>query len=150
MGLFSSLRAGLQSTNTDEVAARALLSVSFITAASDGNLDQREMDQLLNMCAFSPVFLSVGAKRTLDIAKEVMNDLQKKGAEAVFAAAQANMSPQLAETAVCFAVRTALADGSIDKNELETLKAIGMRLGVPAETFVKIFEVLSMLQRRAA
>jgi tellurite resistance protein len=149
MGLFSSLRSGIAGRNPNDDTARAVLALPLLIAASDGKIDDSEMHQILNMCSYSPIFHAVGAQRTLDLGKAILTDLRSKGAEQVFAAATANLPPTLRETALCFAIRKALADGSLSNEEKQMLMVMGERLGVPEATFVKIFEVMLMLQRRA-
>ena len=149
MGLFSSLRSGIAGRNPNDDNARSVLALPLLIAASDGKIDDSEMHQILNMCAYSPIFHAVGAQRTLELAKAILTDLRSKGAEQVFAAATASLPPALRETALCFAIRTALADGSLSNEEKQMLVVMGERLGVTEATFVKIFEVMMMLQRRA-
>lgn len=109
-----------------------------------------ELGQITNMCAFHPICHAVGAARTQEIAKSILTDLQKHGAEPLFQGAKAGMTPKLAETALCFAIRTALADGTLSDQEKQMLVTMGERLGVPAETFMKIFDVMMMLLRSAS
>jgi tellurite resistance protein len=149
MGLFSSLRSGIAGRNPNDDIARSVLALPLMIAASDGKIDDSEMHQILNMCAYSPIFHAVGAQRTVDLGKAILTDLRAKGAEHVFAAATASLPPALRETALCFAIRTALADGSLSGDEKQMLIVMGERLGVAEATFVKIFEVMMMLQRRA-
>ena len=107
------------------------------------------MLQIMNMCAFSPIFNSIGHKRTHEIAAEVLKDLRGQGANTLFESAKAMLSQPLRETALCFAIRAALADGYLDPNEKNTLAAMGDRLGVSLEDFIQMFNVLAKLQRPA-
>ena len=118
-------------------------------AASDSKIDDAEMHQILNMFSCSPIFHAVGAQRTLDLGKAILTDLRSKGAVQVFASAIAILPATLRETALCFAIRTALADGTLTDQEKQMLMTMGRRLGVPKATCVNIFEVMLMLQRRA-
>ncbi|MGL4309005.1 MAG: tellurite resistance TerB family protein [Paracoccaceae bacterium] len=150
MGLFSNLRGAAASRNVSDDLARSVLTMPLLVATADGRIDQAELDQLLNMCAYSPVFHAVGAERTMELAKEILALAKSKGGAAAFQAARPHLSVQMAETALCFAIRTALADGSLDESEKKMLIQMGEGLGVAPETFVKIFDVIAMLQRRAA
>ncbi|MBN2629115.1 MAG: tellurite resistance TerB family protein [Rhodobacteraceae bacterium] len=150
MGLFSNLRSAVGAAPSPaESNARAVLTVALLTAAADGKIEEIEFHQIVNMCTYSPIFHAVGPKRTMELAQEVLADLRKTGAEACFASAKAVMTARLAETAMCFAVRTALADGSVDQSEIQTLSAMGERLGLPFATFEKIFDIMVMMQRPA-
>jgi tellurite resistance protein len=151
MGLFSALRNVAPAQNTAaEDAARTVLTLPLLVACADGKIDPSELDQILNMCAFSPIFHAVGAERTTALAKEILKERAEKGAEPCFARAAKTMTPKLAETALCFAVRTSMADGNVSKEELDMLLAMADRMTVPVETTKKIFDVMTMMQRRAA
>lgn len=149
MGLFSKLRAGTVATNPGETVARGLLTMPLLTAAADGSIDKSELDEVIRLCSQSPIFLSIGGAKTSQLAEEIVKDLQARGANAVFEDGAAALSPALRETALCFSVRVAIADGVVDKSEKDTLAAMGERMGIPIETFMKIFEVLMMLHRSA-
>ena len=149
MGLFSSLRKA-SSAGTQELTAKAVIAMPLMVAAADGRIEKSELDQVMNMCAFSPIFHAVGGKRTMDLAEECLNTIKSRGSETLFTEVQATLSPKMIETAMCFAIRTALADGHLDDSEKTMLMAMGQRLGLPEDAFVKIFEVMIMLQRPAA
>lgn len=149
MALFSKLRSAAPAANSAETAARGVLSISLLAAAADGQIDEAEMLQIMNMCAFSPIFHAVGAKRTHEIAGEVLKDLRSKGANPLFESAKSMLSQPLRETALCFAIRAALADGYLDPGEKNALAAIAERLEVSADDFVQMFAVLAKLQRPA-
>ncbi len=150
MGLFSNLRGSTQTKTPDDAAARAVLTMPLLVAAADGKIDPSELDQILNMCTFSPIFHVIGAERMLSLAKEIIADHRSNGADATFAKVRASMTPKLAETAMCFAIRTSMADGNVSDAEFKMLAELAARVNLPAETFHKIFEVMVMLQRRAA
>lgn len=150
MGLFSNLRKGVSAPAPSDAAARAVLTPALMVAASDGNLDRSELDQVINMCAYSPIFQAIGPERMLGLAKEILQQYKSTGAEVTFASVRANLTSNLAETAMCFAIRTAMADGNVSKDEFEMLATMAQRIGLPAETFGKIWDVMIMLQRRAA
>jgi uncharacterized tellurite resistance protein B-like protein len=151
MGLFSNLRAAATSARSPaDDHARAMLAMPLMVAASDGRIDEMELIQLTNMCAFNPIFLELGGKRTQELMAENLQVLRSKGAEHLFASVLATLPPRLRETALCFAIRTALADGNLADAEFEMLKVMAMRMEIPAETFGKIFEVMAMMQRAKA
>ena len=151
MGLFSKLRnADKSQVSQSEEIARGVLAMPILVAAADGNIDESEINQIINMCSYSPIFHAIGAPRTLELCKEIVTQRGSEGAEAVFARALQSLPAPQRETALCFAVRAALADGHFDQSEKDMLMAMGERMGVPAEKFVQIFEVMAMLQRPAA
>lgn len=124
--------------------------MAILMAGADGNVDHAELDQLMNMCAYSPIFHAICGELTTAIARDIADSRRTKGAEGCFAAIKSTMTPKLAETAMCFAVRTAMADGNVSKEVLDMLMAMGARLGFPPETLRKIFAGMIMMQSRAA
>ncbi len=150
MGLFSNLRGTAPTQAPSDAAARAVLTMPLLVAGADGNVDKAELDQIMNMCAFSPIFHAIGGERTSAIAREIADDRRTKGAEACFSTVKPAMTPKLAETAMCFAIRTAMADGNVSREELDMLVAMAGRLAMPVEKFRQIFDVMIMMQRRAA
>ncbi len=149
MGLFSNLRAAATGPNPAEATAKSVLAMPLMVAAADGSIDDSETHQILNMCAFSPIFHAIGADRTQKLAVEIVQTLKTSGAEAVFAEAQKALTPKMVETAMCFAIRTAFADGHLDESEKKMLITMGERLNLPEQTFMQIFAVMAMLQRPA-
>ncbi len=151
MGMFSKLRsAGKPQVQQSEEIARGVLALPLLVAAADGQIDDAEINQILNMCSYSPIFHAIGAQRTLELGKEIVAQRANEGAEPVFARALEALPAPQRETALCFAVRAALADGHFDQSEKDMLMTMGERMGVPAEKFVQIFEVTAMMQRPAA
>ena len=149
MGLFSNLRKSAAAPTGAYEKAKAVMAMPLMVAAADGQLDESELIQITNMCAFSPIFHAVGAEAGRKIAVECLETIKTRGAEALFTDVQGMLTPKMAETALCFAVRTALADGVLEESEKVMLMAMGQRLNIPEETFLKIFDVMVMMQRRA-
>lgn len=149
MGLFSKLRGG-NVMSTDDAIARKILTMPLITAAADGKIEKSELMEVMNLCAQNPVFLSIGADRTHELALAILADIKARGMNQVFEDAMDGLSPALRETAFCFSVRTAVADGRLDESEKDTLAAMSSRMGISIERFKQILDVLFMLQRSAA
>lgn len=149
MGLFSNLRKA-PAASTADTTAKAVIAMPILVAAADGQIDDAEVIQITNMCAFSPIFHSVGPQTTRALIDACVETIKTRGAEALFSEVKDALSPKMIETAMCFAIRTALADGVLEESEKQMLMAMGQRLGLPEATFVQIFEVMVMLQRQAA
>lgn len=147
MGLFSNLRKATGQTSVQDETARAVLAMPILVAAADGQITLPETEQIGNMCMFSPVFHAVGPQRTQALGAEIVEELKAKGATEVFKRSAAVLSPKLRETAMCFAIRTALADGVLDEDEKKMLITMGESLGIAEETFFRIFDVMVMMQR---
>ena len=147
MGQFFNLRDHTGRTRVEDETARAVLALPLLVAAADGEISPPETTQITNMCAFSPVFHAIGPDRTMALAGEVVAELKARGATEVFKRAAAVLSPNLRETAMCFAIRTALADGKLEEGEKKMLINMGESLAIPEETFFRIFDVMVMMQR---
>lgn len=147
MGLFSKLRNSITPNSREDEIAKAVIAMPLLVAAADGKIEESELHQITNLCAFSPIFHTVGVDRTRKLIEENMKTLKSQGAEHLFSSVLDTLSPELRETAICFAIRTALADGELADSELDMLKAMGSRMEIPEDTFLQIFKVLVMLQR---
>ncbi len=145
MGLFSKLRGA---PAPDTTLGKAVLMPAVLTMVSDGDIGKGEIAQLENICSFSPIFATVDAATLTNMITGVLNDLKTQGAEAVTANAKARLTMPMRETALLFAMRIALADGRIDDGEQNVLIGMGERFEIPSETFMKMFDVVAMLQRR--
>lgn len=148
MGLFSKLRSSDAAQNNDAyVTAKAVISPAVLAMVADGSVDEGELIQIQNMCAFSPIFHAIGAPETKRAIGEALDDLKTKGAAAVIDESAKTLSPKLRETALCFAIRVTLADGVLDEDEKTAIIGTAQRLSVPPEVFQKIFDVVVMMQR---
>ncbi|WP_176473940.1 tellurite resistance TerB family protein [Actibacterium ureilyticum] len=150
MGLFSKLRSGGGAQGSEAYAtAKAVITPAVLAMVADGSVDDAELIQIQNMCAFSPIFLAIGADQTKKAIHEALDELKTKGAAAAIDASAQALSPKLRETALCFAIRVTLADGVLDEGEKTAIIGTAQRLDVPPEVFQKIFDVVVMMQRHA-
>jgi tellurite resistance protein len=147
MALFSRLRSGGGAPDT--TIARAVLAPAVLTMAADGSVDKAELVQLNNVCGFSPIFGPLGPETVTRLVNEILNDLSKRGPHEVITEAAGKLSPALRETAFCFAMRIAMADGVLDDGEKAALSGTAARLELAPETFGKIVDVVAMMQRPA-
>ncbi|WP_420587199.1 tellurite resistance TerB family protein [Ruegeria sp.] len=129
---------------------RVVLAPAVLTMAADGRIDEAEVVQLTNMLAFSPIFLPLGGKATGDMIKAVLKDLQKSGPDKVITESAQTLSPALRETAFCFAMRVAMADGVLEESEKNVLSGTASRMQLSQESFDSIIQVVTMMQRSAA
>lgn len=146
MALFSRLRGG---SAPDTTIARAVLAPAVLTMAADGRIDDSETMQITNLCMFSPIFAPLGGKVVADLIKSILQDLGKRGADAVITECGQTLSPALRETAFCYAMRVAMADGVLDEAEKTVLGGTASRLMLDEATFGKIVDVVAMMQRPA-
>ncbi|MEM9046466.1 MAG: tellurite resistance TerB family protein [Pseudomonadota bacterium] len=115
---------------------------------ADGSISESEKAQLANMMSFSPIYAHHDAKQIVGCINEVLESLKGDPAQVLTGSAE-RLSPALRETALCFAIRIALADGHVDDGERTALIATAASMQIEPSSFGAIFEVMSMLQRRA-
>lgn len=136
-------------SSPDTTIARAVLAPAVLTMAADGHIDETEIAQLTNLCMFSPIYEPVGPKVAGDLIKDILQDLGQRGAEPVIKEAAEALSPALCETAFCFAMRVAMADGVLDEGERDALSGTAALMQLDQDAFAKIVEVIAMMQRPA-
>ena len=145
MGIFTAIRE----KPTDRVA-RATLTLPLLIAAGEGRLAATELTRVSNICAYSPVFQAIGPARTREIALDLLDQIEEKGADALLARARRALPPRLRETALCLAIRTALAEGTLSDADYGAIKAMAQEMEIRPDTVARMFEVMVMLQRAAA
>ena len=145
MGIFSKLRSA--AGERDDGIAKAVLTPAVSTMVADGSVDDAELAQLSNVCAFSPIFFNHDGESVSTLIKEIVEEIKEKNHDAVIGDAIAKLSPALRETALCFAMRLALADGRIDDGEKASLAQTAGHMQISVERFGQMFEVMAILQR---
>ncbi|MEO0621461.1 MAG: tellurite resistance TerB family protein [Pseudomonadota bacterium] len=147
MKYFERFRAATEAS--DPETARAVLVPAICTMLADGEVEDEEIAQLDNVCAFSPIFAGFDGDQMTALVQGVMDDVRAQGRQAVLEGAGSALTPALAETALCFAARIALADGQIEPGEKAALLKTGQVLRIETATFQKVLDVVSMMQRPA-
>lgn len=127
--------------------ARAVLVPAVATMEADGEIGRREVAQVSNLCGFSPIFEGYSNEEIEELIRSIRMEIEAEGAALAKERAAPKLSPALRETALCFAVRIALADGRLSGEETETLARTAATLGVDGDTFVSIYSVMEMMQR---
>ena len=152
MGIFGIFKGGDKAPVgvMDDPIARAVLTPAVSTMVGDGEINEAENAQINNLIAFSPIFFNHGPAAITAYIQHILGQIAKNGHEATINAAAAELPQPLRETAMCFAIRMALADGVIEDGEKASLAQTGHHMDIPPETFGKMFEVLAMLQRAPA
>lgn len=135
--------------NTSQTAT-AVLTPAVLTMVADGRVEPAELAQLGSLCALHPLFSEITPEMLMRMIRDIVLETADHGGPAVGKAAAARLSPGLRETAMCFAMRVALADGSLSESEQATVAGMASLLDLPPESFAKIFEVTAMMQRSAA
>ena len=146
MGLFSNLRKAATAPD-HEAKARAVLTPAVFVMTADGSIDDSEIAQLANSCAFSPIFAPVPGERVLAMIKEILQDFVDRTLHVVMPEAIAALSPGLRETSLAIAMRIALADGRLDEAEKQSLVLVSKDMGVSEQVTEVMFSVVAILQR---
>jgi tellurite resistance protein len=144
MALFSRLRNAETPANSLDRIARAVLTPAVVVACADGKLERSETDQIVSMCSFNPIFQRIGAQRTGELIQELMRSTDYV---TLLKEAVAALDQPLRETAICFAIRVAIADGHLDDMEHKTLVAFAQQFGIGPDDYNRMLDVLVMLQR---
>lgn len=145
MGLFSKLRNS--TPKVDNRLTRSVLMPSVMTMISDGSVDDGELAQLANLCSFSPIFSGQSGETTMEMIKSLAQEIITGDLQALLDQAKNNMTMEMRETAVLFAMRIAMADGRIDDGERKALLVLGQHFEIPENKFMVMFEVIGILQR---
>ncbi|MEM9144718.1 MAG: tellurite resistance TerB family protein [Pseudomonadota bacterium] len=147
MQFFARFRAA--TAETDPEIARAVLVPAICTMVADGEVEDEELAQLDNVCAFSPIFAGFEADQMTAMVQGVIAAVRADGRAAVLEEAAGVLPPALRETAFCYAARIALADGQIEPAEKAALLKTGQLMRLETATFQKILDVVTMMQRPA-
>ncbi len=145
MGVFGKRKSAVAVRN--DLIAKAVITPAVSTMVSDGNVSQVELAQLSNMCSFSPVYFEFSQQELERMILEIMHEISSVGHHGAIQRAAVSLSPALRETALCFAMRIALADGVIEEGEKESLLITAATLQVDVQRFQQIFEFVVMMQR---
>ena len=140
---------GSPAANTSSIA-RAVLVPAVSTMISDGDISDFELAQLSNLCSFSPIFMPMESDHLHHMIKDIISEIARNGHPEAIKNAATMLTPALCETALCFAVRVALADGFIDENEKNSLSQTGYFMNIAENDFARIVDVVAMMQRPIA
>ena len=102
----------------------ALLYTMVITAVSDTDVTDREMDRFAALISRWPVFESFDIARLPQVATECVDQLNMAGLDAMLADIADALEPRLQETAYALAVEIATVDLKLNQEELRLLEMI--------------------------
>ena len=127
--------------------ARAVLTPAVSTMISDGDISDWELVQLSNVCSFSPIFFEIDGDAMHGMVRAIIDEIRLQGHAETIKRAAVSLSPNLRETALCFALRVALADGRIDEGEKNSISQTGYFMDIEPAVFDQILAVVAMMQR---
>ncbi|HEX8301477.1 tellurite resistance TerB family protein [Sphingomonas sp.] len=144
MGLFSSLMGSAAVPTLDKSTAVMIPMVAAMT--SDGDIDDDEIRQIRSICVWSPIYAHNSMDQDTDIILRAIRMIKDLGAEAMCVRAGELLSPALRETAFCFAVRLAFADGFVGTKEQDFVERLMGWLAVDPARAQHVVEVITMMQ----
>ncbi|MEL6766786.1 MAG: tellurite resistance TerB family protein [Pseudomonadota bacterium] len=144
MSLFSRLR---RQQRPDSELQRSVLTPAVLTMVVDGNIDPREAQLMVSMVMTSPIFHGSNQEALEALTREIFEEVKRTGTAGVVRRAAHVLSPGLRETALCFAVRIAMADGVLADEELAVLENISQTMGIDQEVMLSFFQTIAALQR---
>lgn len=144
MARFSELRA---SSFHEMTIPRALLIPAVIAITADGEIGDAEVAHLRSLIAFNPTFAGLSEKALDGMTNSILDDLLMDGRESVIAACVQALPERLHETALCFAVFVAMADGVLAEKEQDSLAEIATALKQSPDTIARISHVTHAMQR---
>jgi len=109
----------------------ALIYIMVTMSAVDRDMSDSEMEKIGYMVKKLPVFNGYNADNLISTATACGAALRKEnGLQGVLEDVRDALPPHLLETAYAFAVETAAADGSLQKEELRLLQIFRVGLGI--------------------
>lgn len=104
--------------------ADALVHVMVITAVSDKDVTDHELDRFAGLIGRWPVFQAFDLARLPEVATSCVETVNKAGLDALLGQIADALEPRLQETAYALAVEIATVDLTLNQEELRMLEMI--------------------------
>ncbi|HWJ88995.1 MAG TPA: tellurite resistance TerB family protein [Pelagibacterium sp.] len=104
--------------------ADALVHVMVITAVSDKDVNDHELDRFAALIGRWPVFETFDLARLPEVATSCVDTVNKAGLDALLGQIAETLEPRLQETAYALAVEIATVDLTLNQEELRMLEMI--------------------------
>lgn len=104
--------------------ADALVHVMVITAVSDKDVNDHELDRFAVLIGRWPVFETFDLARLPEVATSCVDTVNKAGLDALLGQIAETLEPRLQETAYALAVEIATVDLTLNQEELRMLEMI--------------------------
>ena len=109
----------------------ALIYVMVVVAASDGQMDERELHAIGDLARRLPAFKGFDPDRLIATVEDCSSILQEnEGLEAVLGLVRDALSDSLRETAYWLALETALSDHRVVLEEIRVIETLRRALGL--------------------
>lgn len=143
-------RPAAQAAVAPDALARAVLALPLTALAPDGRLAPGALDRVVDLCTAAPVLAATGAGALRAMALAILRETAARGAGQVLARLTPVLTPPLAETALCLAVRAAMAgQGRLSARDRQVLGALARNVGLDPSEIDAMVPVLAVLDRPA-
>jgi tellurite resistance protein len=133
-----------------EVAlARGLIAPSVLVMASDGAIGSAERRELIGSLRFNGALGRFGTEAVVSLAEDMLVEMRMRFGVQTLSVLTEALDPPLRRTAVCMALRIAMADGTLKDSEHTMLVDLAMSLDIPPDEYNKMVDVMAILQRPA-
>jgi tellurite resistance protein len=126
---------------------QALSAVCLLAVASDGMIEQDEVNRIVTSIAGKKLFNGAGIN---DLGRMLQNSaklVEQRGSGPVIAAVKQSLPLDLRETGFAIAADLTLSDGTMSKREQDFLEDFHKALEIPEEQALKIVEVIVIKNR---
>jgi hypothetical protein len=127
--------------------AEAFAAVTLSAIAVDGYLADEEIDGLITALTRMHLFKSYSGEVMRRMLHKLFGILRREGLTTLFNSAKSSLPDELQEPAFAVATDLILADGVVTEQEQDFLNQLHCALGIPAETAMKITEVMMIKNR---
>ncbi|NJL79204.1 MAG: tellurite resistance TerB family protein [Richelia sp. SM2_1_7] len=126
--------------------AEAFTAIALIAVASDGNLSQRQADEIYQALSHLKLFKSYSKDEMVSMFNILSGIIRHEGVNDLFDSAKDSMPEDLREAAFAIATDLVLADGILAEEE-DFLKELYQALRIQSEVGEKIIEVMFIKNR---
>lgn len=122
-----------------------LIKTAFCFMTSDGNIDNREIQIIEDLCAANPNFEGINVRQSIqELLELIKNDSENFMSDYFKSIENLRLSPNQESVFVDFALNTILADDEIHYSEIKLLKKISKLLSLNIEDIIKKFPDFEM------
>lgn len=116
---------------------KLLLKTAFCCMAADGNIDDREITRIMELCSGSKLLSNLNIKEEINLLVGKINSGGKSFIQSYFdLLKQTSLTEQEEITLIDFAIQTINADAQIEYSEIKFFKNIRHRLNVSDESIL--------------
>jgi uncharacterized tellurite resistance protein B-like protein len=122
-----------------------LIKTAFCFMTSDGNIDNREIQIIEDLCAANPNFEGINVRQSIqELLELIKNESENFMSDYFKSIENLRLSPNQESVFVDFALNTILADDEIHYSEIKLLKKISKILSLNIEDIIKKFPDFEM------